>query len=261
MSSVYNREYGHIQDTYSDFSTARIACNNTDTDRDLIPKRASFVDSLGKIGTISRWVLETEQMPVVIIIGLVGFSLLGATVSRAVRVSQGAEANGSFTRLSFDDLVVVIAVGATAAVIVFLAAYGGLAVLGSNAGDPNPYVLFVTCLVAAVYSEDVWTWARSRGVASKHATSSDRSRRDEFRAGSRTTRRSSRPIAVSLPVSTGTHVLSRQSSMNWIGAIFRIPALRALPGGGLAFCRIPTILVTNGNHHPCVEAMSCPCVP
>ena len=105
-------------------------------------------------------------MPVVIIVGLVGFSLLGATVSRAVR-TRDDEANSTFTKLTLDDLIIVIAVGTTAAVVVFLAAYGGMAVLGGNSGDPNPYVLFVTCLIGAVYSEDVWKWARGHGLPQK----------------------------------------------------------------------------------------------
>jgi hypothetical protein len=113
---------------------------------------------LGPVGSWSRWLLDTGQMPVVIIVGLVGFSLLGATVSRAVRARDENTKAG----LSLDDLLSVVAGGMTAAVVVFLAAYGGLAVLGNSASDPNPYVVFVTCLIGAVYSEDVWSWARKR---------------------------------------------------------------------------------------------------
>jgi hypothetical protein len=97
-------------------------------------------------------------MPVVIIVGVVGFSLLGATVSHAVHAGGEKLAAG----LTLDELLAVVARGMTAAVVVFLASYGGLAVLGNSAGDPNPYVVFVTCLIGAVYSEDVWGWARRR---------------------------------------------------------------------------------------------------
>jgi len=129
------------------------------------PQRPSIAVSLGPIGSWTHWLLDTEQMPVVIIVGLVGFSLLGATVSRAVRAT-GEKLTASLT---LDDLLVVIAGGMTAAVVVFLAAYGGLAVLGNAGGDPNPYVVFVTCLIGAVYSEDVWSWARKRLLASQTA--------------------------------------------------------------------------------------------
>jgi hypothetical protein len=154
-----------LDDSFPTFESALTACHpEVDAQREDMPRRNSFVASLGAVGSWSGWLLNTEQMPVVIIVGLVGFSLLGATVSRAVRTRQ-SDPNGSFTRLTLDDLVIVIAVGTTAAVVVFLAAYGGLAVLGGNTGDPNPYVLFATCLIGAVYSEDVWTWARTKGVS------------------------------------------------------------------------------------------------
>jgi hypothetical protein len=156
-----------VNDTYSIFDNARNECHpKANGWLVAIPQRRSFTTSLGAIGTWSGWLLSTEQMPVVIIVGLVGFSLLGATVSRAVRMSAD-DSSGKLARLTIDDLVIVIAVGATAAVVVFLAAYGGMAVLGGNAGDPNPYVLFVTCLIGAVYSEDVWRWARGQGLPQK----------------------------------------------------------------------------------------------
>jgi hypothetical protein len=122
------------------------------------PVRPSVSELLGPVGVWSGWLLDTEQMPVVIIVGLVGFSLLGATVSRAVRAGD----NKLTTGISLDDLLIVIAGGTTAAVVVFLGAYGGLAILGSSGGDPNPYIVFATCLMGAIYSEDVWTWAHRR---------------------------------------------------------------------------------------------------
>lgn len=130
-----------------------------------MPERPPFARVLGPIGQWTSWLLDTEQMPVVIIVGLVGFSLLGATVSRAVR----ARGRNLRAALTLDDLLAVIAGGMTAAVVVFLAAYGGLAVLGNASGDPNPYVVFVTCLIGAVYSEDVWLWARNRLLATRQA--------------------------------------------------------------------------------------------
>jgi xanthosine utilization system XapX-like protein len=123
------------------------------------PARPPFGASLGVIGEWAGWLLRAESMPVVIIVGLVGFSLLGATVSRVVRRQLDAPSTG----FTLDDLLLVIAGGTTAAFVIFLAAYGGLAVLGGGTTtDPNPYVVFVTCLVGAVYSEDVWQWARQR---------------------------------------------------------------------------------------------------
>lgn len=132
-------------------------------DQTEMPERKPFGSWLGLIGRWAGWLLQSEAMPVVIVVGLVGFSLLGATVSRVVRQSL----EGPGTQLTLDDLLFVIAGGTTSAFVVFLAAYGGLAVLGGGAStsDPNPYVVFVTCLVAAVYSELVWRWARRRILA------------------------------------------------------------------------------------------------
>jgi hypothetical protein len=58
------------------------------------------------------------------------------------------------------DLVILVLSGATASLSIFVATYGGLAVIGDSAADPNPYVVFVLCLVAALFSEDVWPWLR-----------------------------------------------------------------------------------------------------
>jgi hypothetical protein len=43
---------------------------------------------------------------------------------------------------------------------VFLAVVGGLAIFSSGNAEPNPYVLLLTCLIAAVFSETVWVWAQ-----------------------------------------------------------------------------------------------------
>jgi hypothetical protein len=54
------------------------------------------------------------------------------------------------------DLAGVLLRGLSAAIVVFLAVQGGLAVLSGAGSDPNPYVLLLACFVAAVFSERVW---------------------------------------------------------------------------------------------------------
>jgi hypothetical protein len=147
-------EVGAISDTDAVFACRELS----DEDLPSAPKPPSIAAILGPIGLWTSWVIDPQLMPVVIIIGLVGFSLLGATVSRVVRVQNERQE----AALTLDDLLIVVAGGTTAAVVVFLAAYGGLAVLGSPGGDPNPYLVFATCLIGAVFSEDVWTWARQK---------------------------------------------------------------------------------------------------
>jgi hypothetical protein len=110
----------------------------------------------GPFGWVANWLLRTRSSALTLITGMLGFGLLGAAITSFVRAEPMAD----------DDprglVGHVVIRGVTAAVLVFLAAKGGLAVFASGAGEPNAYVLFFTCLVGAVFSEDVWTWARAR---------------------------------------------------------------------------------------------------
>ncbi len=90
---------------------------------------------------------------------MIGFGLLGATLSRIIRKSEKEE--GQLTGL---ESFFIVAGGVTAAFVVFLGSY---AMLGDQTSEPNPYVVFVTCLVGAVFSEDIWTWAREKFMPKK----------------------------------------------------------------------------------------------
>ena len=50
---------------------------------------------------------------------------------------------------------------------VFEVFLGSYAMLGDQTSEPNPYVVFVTCLVGAVFSEDIWNWAREKFIPKK----------------------------------------------------------------------------------------------
>jgi hypothetical protein len=63
------------------------------------------------------------------------------------------------TSSSVSDLAGVALRGISAAIVVFLAVQGGLAVLSGAGSDPNPYVLLLACFVTAVFSERVWQTA------------------------------------------------------------------------------------------------------
>jgi hypothetical protein len=52
--------------------------------------------------------------------------------------------------------------GIGAAILVFLLAKGGTAILTRGDASPNAYAIFFACFIAAVFSEDVWSWARRR---------------------------------------------------------------------------------------------------
>jgi hypothetical protein len=145
------------------------------------PRRPQLGDSsyLGPFGFVASWLLRTESLPLALITGLLGFGLLGSACSTFVReqldqrreAAAVARATGANTaqarRLAVPagdgrmvhDLTGVIIRGLLAAVVVFLAVEGGLAIFASGGGEPNPYVLLLTCLIAAVFSEQVWRWA------------------------------------------------------------------------------------------------------
>jgi hypothetical protein len=115
-----------------------------------IPKRSEPKASLGvPLGTLSGWLLDVRSPELVLITGLIGFGLFGALASSSIRPASAGDRGPAraFVR------------GISAAVLVYLAAVGGLAVFARDA-SPNPYSVYFACFVAAVFSEDVWQWAR-----------------------------------------------------------------------------------------------------
>ena len=89
---------------------------------------------------------------------MLGFGLLGSAISTYVRTQIGKSCPTPMP----GDIVTLVVRGLSAAIIIFLAVKGGLAVFSTGEQEPNAYVLFFTCLVGAVFSEDVWAWARKR---------------------------------------------------------------------------------------------------
>jgi len=120
------------------------------------PERPDLGSNLGPFSYVASWLLRTESLPLAQIVGMLGFGLLGSAVSSFVRQGTHRQPDGSLVK----DLSTLIIRGATAAVVVFLAVKGGLAIFASGTGEPNSYVLLLTCLVAAAFSEDVWKAAR-----------------------------------------------------------------------------------------------------
>ena len=80
-----------------------------------------------------------------------------------------------------EDLTSVFIRGVSAAIVVFLAVYGGLAVFAAGEADPNPYAVLFAVLVAAVFSDDAWNWARSKFAAqmANRDQSGDQTRKPE----------------------------------------------------------------------------------
>lgn len=105
----------------------------------------------GPFGWISKWLLRTKSFELALITGMLGFGLFGAAISSFVR--------GQSFQQNIANLIIR---GLSAAIIVFLAVKGGLAIFTVGDQQPNAYVLFFACLVGAVFSEDVWKKARDQ---------------------------------------------------------------------------------------------------
>ena len=91
---------------------------------------------------------------------------IGLSTSRTFQPFQ------RFFRIGILLLLQSLIRGLSAAIVVFLAAEEGLAIFSSTgSADSNPYVLLFTCLIGAVFSQDVWqrvqTWLKNSGGASQ----------------------------------------------------------------------------------------------
>jgi hypothetical protein len=113
----------------------------------------------GPFGVVAQWLLRTKSQALALITGMLGFGLLGAAIATFVRYPDTDTAGASSPA---GDAATIIIRGLAAAIVVFLAAKGGLAIVSTSDAEPNAYVLFFTCLVGAVFSEGVWKWAKTK---------------------------------------------------------------------------------------------------
>lgn len=98
----------------------------------------------------------SNNVDILLIFGMIGFGLFGAGI--AIFILHG-DNKQDFLNAS---LLMVVVRGFSAAIIVFLAARCGIAVINSGNSDPNPLVLFLFCFIGAVFSERIWAWAKKR---------------------------------------------------------------------------------------------------
>lgn len=118
---------------------------------------------LGIFYFFAFWLLKTESLSFALITGLLGFGLLGSACSTFIRERTETRALQRLTQVAshengvlVNDLTEVVVRGVAAAIVVFLAMVGGLAIFSTGNGQPNSYVILLTCLVAAVFSEAIW---------------------------------------------------------------------------------------------------------
>jgi hypothetical protein len=118
-------------------------------------------DELGIFKGIAQWLIKPFSMALVLIVGMLGFGLFGAVISTFVKEGKTLP-DDKKEGVIINDITGVIIRGVSAAIVIFLGVKGGLAIFSSGEGDPNPYALFFTCLVGAVYSERIWEWAKEK---------------------------------------------------------------------------------------------------
>jgi hypothetical protein len=140
------------------FNYPRCTVSNPDI-RDYLPPRSGPVETLGPFGAAAAWLLRTESPELALIIGLLGFGFFGALAASFIREFAGTPRN-ELPAIGFILPALIRGIGA--AILVFLLAKGGTAILTRGDASPNAYAIFFACFVAAVFSEDVWSWARSR---------------------------------------------------------------------------------------------------
>lgn len=161
------------------------------------PLRPDFGKHLGGAGRMASWLLSAHSEPLTLVTGLVGYGLVGALAARFVRrlrapgagvgaalatgadpgagpeeaaVSAAGSRGPTALRLAelrppgVAEIGEVVFIGFVAAMIVYLAAYGGLAIFSATAdgvgAQPNPYAVFATCLVGAAYYPEIWAKVR-----------------------------------------------------------------------------------------------------
>jgi hypothetical protein len=127
--------------------------------RDYLPARTGPAETLGPFGAAAAWLLRTESPELALIIGLLGFGFFGALAASFIREFAGTK---GYELPSIGFIVPALIRGVGAAILVFLLAKGGTAIFTRGDATPNAYAIFFACFVAAVFSEDVWAWARSR---------------------------------------------------------------------------------------------------
>jgi hypothetical protein len=102
---------------------------------------------------LSESLLEKDSSSLVVIIGMLGMSFLGAIINS---YRKNAKA-GLRIKIISDNLFTILLISISSSLITYLSLQGGvtLITLGSDA-KLNPYLILCVCFAAAVYSEEIW---------------------------------------------------------------------------------------------------------
>ncbi len=159
---VYGDKEGRGGETYAvpeltDTAAAADACRR-EIPPEVLPRRAEAGANLKPVfRAVGGWLIGQESLQLALIVGMIGFGLLGAAISSIVRGRREGRAAGEPL---VSNLAAMVIRGVSAAVVVFLAVKGGLALFGASDMSVNPYVVLLTCFGAAVFSQDAWARVR-----------------------------------------------------------------------------------------------------
>jgi hypothetical protein len=107
--------------------------------------------------SLAAWLRTQGSLELVTVIGMLGFGLLGAAASRVVRRPELEDGKRAPVG---DNIANTLLSGVSAALATYLLVQAGLAVASADGATPNPYLLLLTCFVAAVYWEEAWQRVR-----------------------------------------------------------------------------------------------------
>ena len=129
---------------------------------DYIPTIEKNGSNWGFFGLMSGYLIRTQSSDLVILMGMFGFGLLGASLFSFSNSGTSKNFIESFkTEPLIPNFGNVLARGFGAALVVYLAAKGGLAIFSAGTStDANGYILLLSCFVGAVFSEKVWNKIR-----------------------------------------------------------------------------------------------------
>lgn len=111
--------------------------------RSYLPVRSGPEETLGPFGAAAAWLLRTESPELALIIGLLGFGFFGALAASFVREFSHTP---GYELPSIGFIVPALIRGIGAAILVFLLAKGGTAILTRGDASPNAYAIFLPAL-------------------------------------------------------------------------------------------------------------------
>jgi hypothetical protein len=147
--------------------TLDIASIAPDTESFCRPYQVIFVPQLpergagwGPLARIFDWLLATDSLDVVVIIGMLGAGLFGSAVGTFVAASVRKKG------VNIDNAPLSHLIRSFAAtMVVYLGLKTGVAFAAVGNPNPDPYLMLFLCFIGTVYSDDVWKWAKRTGAA------------------------------------------------------------------------------------------------